>query len=78
METIAKRDAWKKGMLVGQKPPFKPKDIWAIRVHLQNRKFGRQLAMFTLAIDSKLHGCDLVIARVRNIAHGNKFLHGRW
>jgi integrase len=53
METINKREAWNKGKLVGQKPPLKPKDIWAIRIHLQNAHAVRDLAMFNLAIDSK-------------------------
>jgi len=53
-------------MLVGQKPPLKPKDIWAIRIHLQNRHAVRDLAMFNLAIDSNLRGCDLVSVRVRD------------
>ena len=38
MESINKREAWNKGKLVGQKPPLKPKDIWAIRIHLQNAR----------------------------------------
>jgi predicted signal transduction protein with EAL and GGDEF domain len=67
METINKREAWNKGKLVGQKPPLKPKDIWAIRIHLQNAHAVRDLAMFNLAIDSKLRGCDLVSLRVRDI-----------
>ena len=46
MESINKRDAWNKGKLVGQKPPLKPKDIWAIRIHLQNAHAVRDLAMF--------------------------------
>jgi integrase len=74
MENIAKRDAWNKGKLVGQKPPLKPKDIWAIRIHLQNRHAVRDLAMFNLAIDSKLRGCDLVSVRVRDISHGSQIL----
>ena len=74
METISKRDAWNKGKLVGQKPPLKPKDIWAIRIHLQNRHAVRDLAMFNLAIDSKLRGCDLVSVRVRDISHGSQIL----
>jgi site-specific recombinase XerC len=74
METTTKRDAWNKGKLVGQKPPLKPKDIWAIRIHLQNRQAVRDLAMFNLAIDSKLRGCDLVSVRVRDIAHGSQIL----
>ncbi len=74
MEANTKREAWNKGKLVGQKPPLKPKDIWAIRIHLQNAHAVRDLAMFNLAIDSKLRGCDLVNLRVRDIAHGNQIL----
>jgi len=74
METIRKREAWNKGKLVGQKPPLKPKDIWAIRIHLQNAHVVRDLAMFNLAIDSKLRGCDLVNLRVRDISHGAQIL----
>lgn len=58
METNQTREPWNKGKLVGQKPPLKPKDIWAIRIHLQNDHHVRDLAMFNLAIDSKLRGCD--------------------
>ena len=74
MEIIQKREAWNKGKLVGQKPPLKPKDIWAIRIYLQNEHHVRDLAMFNLAIDSKLRGCDLVNLRVRDITHGNQIL----
>ena len=74
MEAITKRESWNKGKLVGQKPPLKPKDIWAIRIHLQNADAVRDLAMFNLAIDSKLRGCDLVSLRVRDITHGNQVL----
>ena len=74
MEAIQKREAWNKGKLVGQKPPLKPKDIWAIRIHLQNRDGIRDLAMFNLAIDSKLRGCDLVSLHVRDVTHGNQDL----
>ena len=74
METINKREAWNKGKLVGQKPPLKPKDIWAIRIHLQNAHAVRDLALFNLAIDSKLRGCDLVSLRVRDISHGSQIL----
>lgn len=74
MESINKREAWNKGKLVGQKPPLKPKDIWAIRIHLQNAHAGRDLAMFNLAIDSKLRGCDLVSLRVRDVTHGSQVL----
>ena len=57
-----------------QKAPLKPKDIWAIRSHLQNAHHVRDLAMFNLAIDSKLRGCDLVALRVRDVTHGNQVL----
>ncbi|MCZ2496124.1 tyrosine-type recombinase/integrase [Xylophilus sp. Kf1] len=59
---------WNKGKLVGQKAPLKVKDIWAIRVRLQLRCCTRDLALFSLGIDSKLRGCDLVQLRVKDIA----------
>ncbi len=74
MESNQHREPWNKGKLVGQKPPLKPKDIWAIRIQLQNARQVRDLAMFNLAIDSKLRGCDLVNLRMRDITHGNQTL----
>jgi integrase len=74
METDQTRVPWNKGKLVGQKPPLKPKDIWAIRFHLQNAHHVRDLAMFNLAIDSKLRSCDLVSLRVRDVMHGDQIL----
>lgn len=75
MEALShKREAWNKGKLVGQKPPLKPKDIWAIRIHLQNNHAVRDLALFNLAIDSKLRGCDLVSLHMRDVTHGNQIL----
>lgn len=74
MESNQFREPWNKGKLVGQKAPLKPKDIWAIRIHLQNACEVRDLAMFNLAIDSKLRGCDLVSLRVRDVTHGNQVL----
>ncbi|ODU49983.1 MAG: integrase [Thiobacillus sp. SCN 63-374] len=74
MEANQTREPWNKGKLIGQKPPLKPKDIWAIRIHLQNEHRVRDLAMFNLAIDSKLRGCDLVNLHVRNVTHGNQVL----
>ena len=59
---------WNKGKLVGQKPPLKPQDIWGIRIHLQMDDNKRDLALFNLAIDSKLRGCDLVRIRVSDIS----------
>ena len=74
MESVHSHQPWNKGKLVGQKPPLKPKDIWAIRIHLQLGKHVRELALFNLAIDSKLRGYDLVSLRVRDVAHGNQIL----
>jgi integrase len=65
------RAPWNKGKLVGQKAPLKLKDIWAIRVRLQIRSRIRELALFNLAIDSKLRSCDLVKLRVRDVCHGS-------
>ena len=62
---------WKKGKLTGQKPPLKREQIWAIRIRLQIKQKVRDLAMFNLAIDSKLRDCDLVMIRVMDVAHGN-------
>jgi integrase len=59
---------WNKGKLIGQKPPLKPKQVWAIRTHLQLKGLVRELAMFNLAIDSKLRACDLMRLRVEDLA----------
>jgi integrase len=55
---------WNKGRLIGSKPPLKSKQVWAIRLHLQRKERIRDLAMFDLAIDSKLRGCDLVRLKI--------------
>src|SRR5882762_7424937 len=62
-----RREPWNKGKLVGQKAPFKSKEIWAIRVRLQMAERARELALFNLGIDSKLRACDLTALRVRDI-----------
>ncbi|SFO49468.1 hypothetical protein SAMN05444065_1243 [Pseudomonas syringae] len=64
------RQPWNKGKLVGQKAPLRLRDIWAIRVRLQIAERTRDLALFDLAIDSKLRACDLTKLRVRDVAHG--------
>ena len=51
---------WNKGLLVGQKKPLQPKHVWSIRVRLEIARMWRDLALFNLAIDSKLRACDLV------------------
>jgi len=63
---------WNKGHLIGPKPPFKLREIWAIRIRLQLAKRARDLALFNLAIDSKLRSCDLVKLQVRDVAYGGK------
>ena len=75
MDTISKVEGyavpWNKGKLIGQKSPLKLKEIWAIRIRLQLAKQTRNLALFNLAIDSKLRGCDLIGLRVRDVAQGS-------
>ena len=76
METAAARTngrvtPWNKGKLLGQKPPLKLKEIWAIRIRLQLDHRTRELAMFNLAIDSKLRGCDLMGLRVHDVVQGS-------
>jgi integrase len=66
------QEPWNKGKLVGQKLPLKLKDIWAVRIRLQIADRVRDLALFDLAIDSKLRACDLVRLRVRDVAHGER------
>lgn len=68
--TLHKRVPWNKGKLTGAKPPLQPKHVWAIRTKLQIEGRVRNLAMFNLAIDSKLRGCDVVAIRVEDVAAG--------
>lgn len=70
--TRVARVPWNKGKLTGQKPPLKLKEIWAIRIRLQLASVPRDLAMFNLAIDSKLRACDLTKLRVRDVCHGER------
>lgn len=64
---LACRPAWNKGRIVGQKRPLLPKHVWAIRVRLEIAENHRDLALFNLAIDSKLRGCDLVKLMVADV-----------
>src|SRR4249919_3372718 len=59
---------WNKGKLIGAKPPLRPKHVWSIRTKLQIERRTRDLAMFNLAIDSKLRGCDVLAIKVEDIA----------
>lgn len=62
---------WNKGKITGQKPPLKLNEIWAIRIRLQIADKKRDLALFNLALDSKLRSCDLVKLKVSDVAHGS-------
>jgi hypothetical protein len=66
--TPQKRVPWNKGKVTGAKPPLRPKHVWSIRTKLQIEGRGRDLAMFNLAIDSKLRGCDVVAIKVEDVA----------
>ena len=63
-----KRTAWNKGKLIGAKPPLLARHVWSIRTKLQIEGRTRDLAMFNLAIDSKLRGCDVVAIKVEDVA----------
>jgi integrase len=66
-----RRMPWNKGKLIGPKPPLQPNHVWAIRTRLQLAGRTRDLALFNLAINSKLRACDLVSVKVENVApHG--------
>ncbi len=73
-KTSTGRVPWNKGKLIGQKPPLKLPVVWAIRTRLQMAGKARELALFNLAIDSKLRSCDLVRLRVLDVAHGGHLL----
>jgi integrase len=66
--TAPNRTAWNKGKLIGSKPPLRPKHVWSIRTKLQVEGRTRDLAMFNLAIDSKLRGCDVIALKVDDVA----------
>jgi integrase len=68
IQLIGLQNPWNKGKLIGQKPPLKLQEIWAIRIRLQLAHRLRDLALFNLAIDSKLRACDLVRLKIGDIA----------
>ena len=70
-KTTGRTTPWNKGKIIGPKPPLTLKAIWAIRMRLQLDLQVRELALFNLAIDSKLRGCDLVRLRVHDIVQGS-------
>lgn len=64
------REPWNKGKLIGQKPPLRTKHVWSIRAKLQMNERIRELAMFNVAVDSRLRGCDVVALKVEGVAPG--------
>lgn len=78
MDTITQQSKkhipWNKGKLTGQKPALKPKEVWSIRIRLQLSNRIKELALFNMAIDSKLRSCDLVKLRVSDVVHGSQVL----
>lgn len=68
---LRNRYPWNKGILVGQKRPLQPKNVWSIRVRLEMSGAVRELALFNLAIDSKLRACDLVKLKVEDLWSGS-------
>ena len=77
IEITARRGPWNKGRLIGQKRPLRPKDVWAIRVRLQIGGLARDLALFNLAVDSKLRACDLVALRINDVEAGGRSVASR-
>ena len=67
-----KRVPWNKGKMTGAKPPLRPKHVWSIRTKLQIEGRARDLAMFNLAIDSKLRGCDVVKIKIGDLVSGGR------
>jgi len=65
-------EPWNKGKLIGAKPPLRSKHVWSIRTKLQVEGRTRDLAMFNLAIDSKLRGCDVVALKVEDDQRGSR------
>lgn len=70
--TTPKHRAWNKGRLIGQKRPLLPKQVWAIRARLELADNLRDLALFNVAIDSKLRGCDLVCLKVSDLVNADQ------
>ncbi|WMT73328.1 tyrosine-type recombinase/integrase [Bradyrhizobium sp. Ash2021] len=68
LSATPRRTPWNKGKLVGAKPPLRPKHVWSIRTRLLVDGRTRDLALFNLAIDSKLRGCDVVALKVEDVA----------
>jgi hypothetical protein len=68
LPSAPKRVPWNKGKLTGAKPPLRPTQLWSIRTRLQVEGKTRDLALFNLAIESKLRGCDVVALKADDVA----------
>ena len=66
------RPAWNAGRMVGAKRALKPQQVWAIRFWLDRERRMRDRALFDLAIDSKLRGCDLAKIRIGDLVSGHR------
>ena len=64
------RGAWNAGRKVGAKRPLKPRQVWAIRFYLDQHRRLRDRALFDLAIDSKLRGCEVVRIKIGDLVSG--------
>ena len=72
-----KRRPWNVGRMIGSKKALKPQQVWAIRFWLDREQRTRDRALFDLAIDSKLRGCDIVKMRIGNLASGGQFVRAQ-
>lgn len=75
-KTKEKKVPWNRGKLIGQKPPLTQQEIWSIRLRLRAADNPRDLALFNLAIDSKLRACDLLGIKVSDVSGGSE-IHSR-
>jgi integrase len=71
-DPVEQEPAWNAGKKLGAKRPLKPKEIWEIRFMLDRERRLRDRALFDLAIDSKLRGCDLVKVRIGDLVSGGR------
>jgi integrase len=77
--SLSYREPWNKGQIIGQKPPLQAKHVWAIRHNLEAAGARRDLALFNIAIDSKLLGHEVVKLRVSDVApNGKVAVQGAW
>ena len=67
---FAERRPWNAARKPGAKRGLKPQQVWAIRFYLDRERRLRDRALFDLAIDSKLRGCDVVEVRIGDLVSG--------